>query len=141
MSSNLGSRVPTWQRQILQDMALAWNWTAADIRHLDNRRNWKIPFVSKKRRVLIKALRHSYATLSKFARGHGRDQNISRRDFNVLGRKLYAAFDRKPSKLDITKRGICPDPAESALSLHSITKWHPTTVDVVLRICKLRAGA
>ena len=48
LSSNLGSRVPIWQRQILQDMALAWNWTAADIRHLDNRRNFKIPFASKK---------------------------------------------------------------------------------------------
>ncbi len=122
LSSNLGSRVPTWQRQILQDMALAWNWSAADIRHLDNRRNWKIQFASKERRVLIKALRHSYAALSKFARGHGRDQNIAQRDFNILGRKLYAAFERKPSKLDITTRGICPDPAESDLSLHAITK-------------------
>ncbi len=118
LSKSRESRVPNWQRETLQRMARDWNWSATDIRRLDDRKNWKVAFASNERRVLIKALRQSYAALSKFASGHGQDQNISQRDLNILGRKLYAAFERKPSKIDIVTRGICPDPAESELSLH-----------------------
>lgn len=137
LSKNRESRVPIWQRQTLQGMARAWNWTAADILRLDDRKNWKVPFASNERRVLIKALRQSYAALSKFARGRGQDQNISQRDLNILGRKLYAAFERKPSKIDIVTRGICPDPVEAELSLHFLPigdgkplwSWYSGSID------------
>ncbi|MDP6184693.1 MAG: class I adenylate cyclase, partial [Gammaproteobacteria bacterium] len=116
------SRVPDWQRETLSEMALSWDWNKADIHHLDNRRDWKIPFALKERRILIKALQKSYTALSDFARSHGQDQKITEADLNVLGRKLYAAFEKKPSKIDIITRGICPNPTEDNLSLHCITE-------------------
>ncbi len=121
--SNSGeTRVPSWQREILQDMTVAWEWNNSHIRHLDNRDEWKIPSASKERRILINALKQSYAALSKFARAYGRDQKITQTDLNILGRKLYAAFERKPSKIDIVTRGICPNPTESELSLHCVAQ-------------------
>jgi len=121
--SNSGeTRVPSWQRETLQGMTAAWDWNDSHIRHLDNRDHWKIPSAAKERRVLINALKQSYAALSKFARTYGRDQKITQTDLNVLGRKLYAAFERKPSKIDIVTRGICPNPTETELSLHRVAE-------------------
>lgn len=118
LSSSKETRVPDWQRRMLHELTVAWNWSEADTRHLDNRGQWKIPFASQERRGLIKALRQSYAALSKFAKEHEQDQKITQTDLNILGRKLYAAFEKKPSKIDIVTRGICPHAAERELSLY-----------------------
>ena len=113
------AKTPDWQFGAVQDLVRDWDWKPREISHLDNRHDWKIAHAAEERRVLIKALGRSYATLSKFARQHGRNQKITQTDLNVLGRKLYAAFERKPSKVDIITRGICPNPIEQELSLHA----------------------
>ena len=114
------TRETDWRHESLHELTRSWNWSAEDIQHLNNRGQWKIPSAAEERRDLIKALRQSYAALSKFARGYDQDQKITKTDLNILGRKLYAAFDRKPSKIELITRGICPDPWESDLSLHRI---------------------
>ncbi|MDH5573415.1 MAG: class I adenylate cyclase, partial [Gammaproteobacteria bacterium] len=43
---------------------------------------------------------------------------ISPSDLNVLGRKLYAAFERKAGKIDIIYKGITADLFETHLSFH-----------------------
>lgn len=116
------AKIPDWQRAALEDLINSWGWDKPELEHLDNRREWKIPSAVRERRVLVKALGRSYATLSNFAKQYAKDQRITQTDLNVLGRKLYAAFERKPSKLDIVTRGICPNPVESELSLHATYK-------------------
>lgn len=111
------TRIPDWQKDAIEELIKAWGWDKRTLTHLDNRSEWKVPSAIKERRVLIKALGRSYATLSKFAKLHSRDQRITQTDLNVLGRKLYAAFERKPSKIDIVTRGICPNPIEAEMSL------------------------
>jgi adenylate cyclase class 1 len=111
------TRIPDWQKAAIEELIEAWAWDKHALVHLDNRSDWKVPSAIKERRVLIKALGRSYATLSKFAKQHAKDQRITQTDLNVLGRKLYAAFERKPSKIDIVTRGICPNPIESEMSL------------------------
>jgi len=111
--------IPDWQRSAIDEIVRSWQWSRKELLHLDDRANWKVPSALKERRVLIKALGQSYAALSKFAKRHSRDHKITQTDLNVLGRKLYAAFERKPSKVDIVTRGICPDPVERELSLHA----------------------
>lgn len=111
------THIPDWQKEAIEKLIEAWGWDKRTLTHLDNRSEWKVPSAIKERRVLIKALGRSYATLSKFAKLHSRDQRITQTDLNVLGRKLYAAFERKPSKLDIVTRGICPNPVEPEMSL------------------------
>lgn len=111
------TRIPDWQNDAIEELINAWGWDKHTLTHLDNRSEWKVPSAIKERRVLIKALGRSYAALSKFAKLHSRDQRITQTDLNVLGRKLYAAFERKPSKIDIVTRGICPNPIEAEMSL------------------------
>ncbi|MBI5618671.1 MAG: class I adenylate cyclase [Gammaproteobacteria bacterium] len=109
-----------WRRETLEQMTLSWGWTKADLLHLDRRGDWKLDTAIEERRALIKALQKSYAVLSDFARRHGKDKKITESDLNVLGRKLYAAFEKKPGKIEIVTRGICKDPAEAHLSLHQV---------------------
>jgi adenylate cyclase class 1 len=42
---------------------------------------------------------------------------INKRDLNVLGRRLYAAFERKAGKVEFINPGIAPDLAEDTLTL------------------------
>lgn len=107
-----------WRREILEEMVRAWGWSAAEILALDRRAQWRIDTAREERRELVKALQKSYAVLSEFARTHGRAQHITDADLNILGRKLYAAFERKPHKIELVTRGICQNPVEAVLSLH-----------------------
>lgn len=111
------ARIPDWQKEAIEELIEAWGWDQQTLAHLDNRGEWKVPSAIRERRVLIKALGRSYAALSKFAKQHSRDQRITQTDLNVLGRKLYAAFERKPSKIDIVTRGICPNAVETEMTL------------------------
>ena len=110
-----------WREEILDRLVRSWGWNTADTRRLDQRQDWKIETALEERRDLTKVLQQCYATLSDFARRHTTDKNISQSDLNILGHKLYAAFEKKPGKIDIVTRGICIDPVESDLSLHQST--------------------
>ena len=120
LSQAADPRQAGWRREVLAQMTLSWGWTKADLLHLDRRGDWKLDTAIEERRALIKALQKSYAVLSAFARRHAKDKKITESDLNVLGRKLYAAFEKKPGKIDIVTRGLCKDPGEAQLSLHQV---------------------
>lgn len=111
-------RYAVWRREILEGMVRAWDWSPAEILALDRRAHWRIDTAREERRELVRALKKSYAVLSEFARTYGRSQHITDADLNMLGRKLYAAFDRKPHKVELVTRGICQNPVEPVLSIH-----------------------
>ncbi|MGD9601285.1 MAG: class I adenylate cyclase [Gammaproteobacteria bacterium] len=119
LSAPADVRQASWRREIIESMVQAWGWTAQEVAALDRRAQWRLDTAREERRELVKALRRSYAVLSEFARTYGRAQHITDSDLNVLGRKLYAAFERKPHKLELITRGICQNPAEPILSLHA----------------------
>lgn len=110
-----------WRRDVLKEMAAAWGWGEDEPARLDDRPTWRIGTAAAERRDVIGTLKHSYAALSKFARQHATDRKITERDLHVLGRKLYAAFEKKPAKIDVVTRGLCVDPVEPNLSLHEMT--------------------
>ena len=87
-------------------MAEAWHWSEGHIEMLDNRKSWNVHQVLKERRVLVDEITHSYMALSKFARTHSELVRIEQKDLNILGRKLYAAFERKAGKIETINRGI-----------------------------------
>lgn len=107
-----------WRREVLGALVEDWHWTPAQVTRLDQRDDWRIETAIEERRDLINTLKDSYAALSQFARNHATDRKITEHDLNVLGRKLYAAFEKKPAKIEVLTRGICANPAESSLSLH-----------------------
>lgn len=127
LSTPADPRQAGWRREILENMVGAWGWSPAAILALDRRAHWRIDTAREERRELVKALQKSYAVLSEFARTHGRAQRITDADLNILGRKLYAAFDKKPHKIELITRGICQSPIEPVLSIHCWSQHQPST--------------
>lgn len=110
---------PHWRRQRLAELVAGWQWTPAQLYTLDTHNEWKIRKVTEERRKLITELTQSYRFLSDFARNYAGSMNLIRQsDLNVLGRKLYAAFERKAGKIEILYKGITENLLESHLSFH-----------------------
>ncbi|WP_455366148.1 class I adenylate cyclase [Kaarinaea lacus] len=112
-----------WQRNCLKELTASWNWSPQFIEELDKRDEWKIHRVLQERKVLVEDLTQSYMFLSKFARNNAGLSRISQRDLNALGRKLYAAFEKKPGKIELVNRGVSANIVERKLTLQqTITK-------------------
>lgn len=102
-------RYTTWRRDLVRRLAESWGWGGVYLEMLDSRSKWKINRVLRERQVLVGELTHSYRILSNFAREHAALMAINQKDITVLGRKLYAAFERKAGKIEIINRGISDD--------------------------------
>ncbi|HKJ75896.1 MAG TPA: class I adenylate cyclase, partial [Gammaproteobacteria bacterium] len=109
-----------WQHQRFQGLVAEWGWTRAELVVMDSRENWKVHRVSEERRILFEALSASYRALSSFARRYAGLALISQEDLTVLGRKLYAAFERKAGKVELVNRGITSDLTEPKLTIHQV---------------------
>lgn len=108
-----------WRIEVLLDRIKQWGWTSGKLVLLDSRDEWNVNHVMEERATLIEEFTRSYQFLSDFARETSLDNNlIKQSDLNVLGRKLYAAFERKAGKIDIIHQGITKDLYESHLSIH-----------------------
>lgn len=111
------ARTGGWQRALLERLAEEWGWDRRQLVLLDSRSQWKVRQVSSERRALVNELTHSYRFLTQFARTENTVSLINKRDLNVLGRRLYAAFERKADKVEFINPGIAPDLAEDTLTL------------------------
>ena len=114
------STVYDWRRDLLRGLLNAWGWEQEYLEVMDDRSGWKIRQVLKERGVLVKELTYTYHFLSDFARQHAELAAINQQDLNALGRKLYAAFERKAGKVEVVNRGISLNVWESSLALYQI---------------------
>ncbi|WP_122763964.1 class I adenylate cyclase [Pseudomonas viridiflava] len=112
-----GQRTNSWQRLLLERLAREWSWDQRQLALLDSRSQWKVRQVASERRALVSELNYSYRFLTQFARTEQTVSLINKRDLNVLGRRLYAAFERKAGKVEFINPGIAPDLAEDTLTL------------------------
>lgn len=116
--SGLGNaRASGWQRRLLQRLADEWGWDERQLALLDSRSQWKVAQVAVERRELVAELNHSYRFLGQFAQHLSASSRADQRDLNVLGRRLYAAFERRAGKIEVINPGIAPDLAEDTLTL------------------------
>ena len=106
-----------WRWQRMQDLTRQWFWNEGQIELLDQRRNWNVHRVLKERKILADEITHSYMSLSRFARTHASLARIEQKDLNILGRKLYAAFERKAGKVETINRGISSSIVERHLTI------------------------
>lgn len=113
-------RQPAWRRDNIAALTHTWGWDRNKLRELDRRAGWRIDTAIEERRELFMILRKSYSVLSDFGRRYANDKRITERDLTILGRKIHAAFDKKPHKIELVTRGICGSPQEAALSLHQV---------------------
>ncbi|WP_120994338.1 class I adenylate cyclase [Stutzerimonas urumqiensis] len=109
--------IRSWQRQVIGRLTREWGWDERQLASLDGRARWKVRQVIAERSALVNALTCSYRFLSQFARSHQAESPLSGRDLSILGRRLYAAFERKAGKVEFINPGISPDMAEETLTL------------------------
>lgn len=107
-----------WRVDLLRCLVTTWGWTESDLALLDDRQRWRAEEVSALRRSVVAELTHSYRFLSAMARNQGALASISASDINVLGRKLYATFQRKAGKVELINPGLVASLAEENLSFH-----------------------
>ncbi len=100
-----------WRRTLIQSLATQWGWDEASLTLLDSHEHWKITQASKENKTLMRVLTQSYRVLSKFAKEHADTLHISDMDMNLLGRKLYAAFEKRAGKIE----RICPNISNNLL--------------------------
>lgn len=106
-----------WRRQAILKLMADWQWSNQHVQFLDSRKNWKIQQVISERKLLVDELNFSYRFLVKFAKDNNFSASINQQDMNLLGRKLYAAFERKAGKLEIMNASIAPNITEEQLTL------------------------
>ncbi|AVR70427.1 class I adenylate cyclase [Pseudomonas paraeruginosa] len=106
-----------WQLQSMERLAAEWQWQPRRFALLDSRSQWKMRQVLEERRCVVNELTYSYRLLFQFARRQGADSGIDSRDLGLLGRRLYAAFERKAGKVEHINPGIAPDLGEDVLTL------------------------
>lgn len=107
-----------WRVHLLRQLVTRWGWTETTLSELDNRQRWRAEEVTALRRTIVTEFTHSYRLLSRMAREHGTRAAISAADINLLGRKLYAAFQRKAGKIEQINPGLAPSLAEENLAFH-----------------------
>lgn len=131
----------SWQRLVLERLSHEWHWDTKQLSLLDSRQLWKVRQVSSERQALVNELSYSYRFLSQFARQQQTGNPLNSRDLGVLGRRLYAAFERKAGKVEFINPGIAPDLAEDVLTLaHSPIDDSPTADSWALYAGSLKAA-
>ncbi|GLQ33058.1 class I adenylate cyclase [Litoribrevibacter albus] len=96
----------TWRENLLVQLLDEWGWSQEKLEQLDNVDHWDVAQVAAERKAIVAELIKSYSSLTNFARHYGTASTMSARDISILGRKLYAAFERKPGKIEFINPGI-----------------------------------
>lgn len=111
-------RAASWQRKLLEKTVRSWGWPESKFRYLDARATWKVDEVLTERQALVAELSYCYRFLSQYSRTHGIRSSITAEDLNLLGRKLYANFQKKAGKIERVNPGIVSNLWEENLAIH-----------------------
>ena len=101
------------RRNLMRSYVDSWEWTPHKLQTLDQRHRWRIDQIIAETNKINRELSSSYTRLSQQAAGRSSSTAISNKDLHVLGRRLYAALERKPGKIEIANRSremISPEP-------------------------------
>ncbi|WP_339513835.1 class I adenylate cyclase [Pseudomonas sp. RL_15y_Pfl2_60] len=109
--------VKSWQRLLLERLSNEWQWDRRKLALLDSRSQWKVRQVKTERHMLVNELTYSYRFLVQFSRNLRGSSTVSQQDLAILGRRLYAAFERKAAKVELINPGIAPDLGEDTITL------------------------
>jgi len=114
--TNNRQRSKSRTHEIMSELTARWKWSRDELILLDSRETWKIDRVIEERNILVNELTHSYRLLTELARQHTQETNISQEDLNILGRRLYSAFERKSGKIELINPGISINVSERKLT-------------------------
>lgn len=108
----------SWQVKAMKKVVRSWAWGDKQFEYLDDRRNWRFDQVTQERQELVAELSNSYRFLSNYSRANNLQSSMTAEDLNVLGRKLYAMFQRKAGKIERVNPGIAPNLWEENLAIY-----------------------
>lgn len=123
VNEKLSSSCPSnsrWRYNTIKKLTEHWNWNNEKFRHIDNIQEWTLEDVEHIRKRIINALITSHRFLSDFARQHNEKISFEKNELNILGRRLFSAFERKNNKIDIINHGLAPNIFENKISLLDI---------------------
>lgn len=95
-----------YRRDILTAIVDQWGWPPSRIEELDARRQCRISQVLEEHQRIVHELTRSYQSVNRFAREHAESVRQSNDEVILLGRKLYAALERKPGKVEPVSQDI-----------------------------------
>lgn len=120
LTRGFGQRRKSWRYLLMERLTQEWGWDQPKLHSLDVRPQWKVNRVTKERKLIVNELNYSYRFLSRFARENASKARIDAKDMTILGRKLYAAFERKSGKIELINPNISPDISEDQLTLYQL---------------------
>ncbi len=120
-------REKSWQRRVLEDLIHNWKWHNDQLVFIDRRRDWKAPQVMAERQLLVTELLNSYRFLTDFYRDTHQASPQLNKELVILGRKLYAAFERTAGKIEWINPSISPDLGEEALTFKEVDNTEENT--------------
>jgi len=121
LSRSPSGRSASWQRKALERVVRNWGWPDEKFRYLDRRSGWKVDEVSQERQALVAELSYCYRFLSQYARMQNIRSSITSADLNLLGRKLYAIYQKKAGKVERVNPGIALNLWEENLAIHHVS--------------------
>ncbi|PCI69917.1 MAG: adenylate cyclase [Piscirickettsiaceae bacterium] len=89
-----------WRQEVLDGLLKAWAPLPQYITDALNQKAWSIEQTQQERDRLTKELTYSYRLLMKFSNDNINNKADESNDLMLLGRKLNAAFEQKPGKLE-----------------------------------------
>lgn len=89
------------RRETLQAMIDAWGWSRQHLQDLDGRRRWSIGRMLEEQKLIDRELTRSYQSVNRFAREHVEPKPLQNDETMLLGRRLHAALERKPGKVEM----------------------------------------
>ena len=108
----------SWQRQLIEKLVREWQWPTQQLKNLDGRHKWRVSQVIAEQKDVVRELTNSYRFLLEFARRSQATALINSTEMTVLGRKLYAAFEKKAGKIAWINPGISQNLAEDSLTFY-----------------------
>lgn len=108
-----------WQDSLLEGKIRHWGWRQDQLENLDNRKYWSVEKVIDERQRVVGDLMNSYRVLSEFSRQNNSHTSPLHDEITILGRKLYAAFERKTGKIEWINPDISPDISSAYLHFYS----------------------
>lgn len=108
------------RREILQSMIKVWGWSHQHLQSLDGRHRWPIWRVLEEQKPISRELEQGYQGVSRFARTHARHGQLKSEEVVLLGRRLHAALERKPGKVEILSQDRHGAVEQGEFSLHEI---------------------
>ncbi len=88
------------RREILGGMVEDWRWPPRRVRELEQRRHWKIVAALEEQKIVGRELSLSYQGMRRFALEHSEGESPAGEEIRLLGRRMSAALERKPGKVE-----------------------------------------